>query len=198
VHYVAIAGDIAVAGAKFLVAAVTDSSAMLTEGAHSLVDTGNELLLLHGARRSQRAVGEWHPFGYGKTTWNYVVLAIAAVFQGLSWRASRQELDRHHRVGETLWHASQRDMDVLVFTVFVEDSAALIGVTIAALRVWPSHALQNPYLDPQPRWPSGSYSSRRPRCWPGRAPVCWSVPASIASKSRSCARSSVLIRSSKA
>ena len=39
--YVAIAGDVAIAVAKFFVAAVTGSSAMLTEGVHSLVDTGN-------------------------------------------------------------------------------------------------------------------------------------------------------------
>jgi len=185
VLYVAIVGDIAIAVAKFFVAAVTGSSAMLTEGVHSLVDTGNELLLLYGQRRGQRVVDEWHPFGYGKTTyvwslivalsvfsigggvsvyegiisltgrpaladptWNYIVLAVAAVLQGLSWRVSQKELERHRRAGESLWRASQRDMDVLVFTVFVEDSAALIGIAIAALGVGFSHALKNPYFDP--------------------------------------------------
>ena len=185
VLFVAIAGDIAIAIAKFFVAALTGSSAMLTEGVHSLVDTGNELLLLYGMRRGQRVVDEWHPFGYGKTTyvwslivalsvfsigggvsiyegiisltgtpaltdptWNYVVLGVAAVFQGWSWRVSQLELDRHRRVGESLWHAAQRDMDVLVFTVLVEDSAALLGIAIAALGVGLSHALKNPYFDP--------------------------------------------------
>ena len=183
--YVAIAGDVAIAVAKFLVAALTGSSAMLTEGVHSLVDTGNEFLLLYGVRRSQRVVDEWHPFGYGKTTyvwslivalsvfsvgggvsvyegitslagtpvltdptWNYVVLAVAAAFQAWSWRVSQQELNKRRRAGESLWRASQRDMDVLVFTVFVEDSAALIGIAIAALGVGLSHALRNPYFDP--------------------------------------------------
>jgi divalent metal cation (Fe/Co/Zn/Cd) transporter len=51
-------------------------------------------------------------------------------------------------VGESLWHAAQRNMDVLVFTVFVEDSAALIGIVIAALGVGLSHALGKPWLDP--------------------------------------------------
>ena len=185
VLFVAIAGDIAIAIAKFFVAALTGSSAMLTEGVHSLVDTGNELLLLYGMRRGQRVVDEWHPFGYGKTTyvwslivalsvfsigggvsiyegiisltgtpvltdptWNYVVLGVAAAFQGWSWRVSQLELDRNRRVGESLWRAAQRDMDVLVFTVLVEDSAALIGIAIAALGVGLSHALKNPYFDP--------------------------------------------------
>jgi cation diffusion facilitator family transporter len=183
--YVAIACDIAIATAKFLVAAMTGSSALLTEGVHSLVDTGNELLLLYGVRRGRRVVDERHPFGYGKTTyvgslivalsvfsmgggvsiyegitrlirtpelsdptWNYLVLGIAAIFQTWSWRVSQKELDSHRHAGESLWRASQRDMDVLVFTVFVVNSAALIGLAIAALGVGLSHALQSPFLDP--------------------------------------------------
>ena len=185
VIYVAIAGDVAVAMAKFLVAAMTGSSAMLTEGIHSLVDTGNDFLLLIGVRRGQRAVDEWHAFGYGKATyvwslvvalsvfsigggvsvyegvlslmhtpplsdptWNYVVLVVAAVFQGWSWRVSQQEIDHHRRPGESLWRTSQRGMDVLVYTVFVEDSAALVGITLAALGIWLSHVLGKPWLDP--------------------------------------------------
>jgi hypothetical protein len=58
VLYVALAGDLAIAVAKFAVAALTGSSAMLTEGVHSLVDTGNELMLLYGFRRGQRATDE--------------------------------------------------------------------------------------------------------------------------------------------
>jgi cation diffusion facilitator family transporter len=185
VLYVAIAADIVIAVAKFLVAAGTGSSAMLTEGVHSLVDTGNELLLLHGVRRSRRAVDEQHPFGYGKTTyvwslivallvfsvgggvsiyegivrlsgspvltdptWNYLVLALAAMVQSWSWWVSHQEFDRHRRAGDSLWRASQRDMDVLGFTVFVINTASMIGIGMAALGVWLSHALNNPYFDP--------------------------------------------------
>jgi cation diffusion facilitator family transporter len=182
---VAIAADIVIAAAKFMVAAGTGSSAMLTEGVHSLVDTGNELLLLVGLRRGRRARDEQHPFGYGKTTyvwslivalslfsvgggasvyegivrlagrpaltdptWNYVVLAVAAVVESWSWWVSQQDFDRHRRAGESLWRASQRDMDVLGFTVFVINSASLIGIAIAALGVSLSHALGNPYVDP--------------------------------------------------
>ena len=183
--YVAIACDVAIAAAKFVVAAETGSSALLTEGVHSLVDTGNELLLLFGVRRGLRDGDVRHPFGYGKTTyiwslivalsvfsmgggvavyegiirltgtpmlanptWNYVVLGVAAMFQSWSWRVSFKELDRHRHAGESLWRASQRMSDVLVYTVFVVNSAALIGLVIAALGVGLSHALQNPYLDP--------------------------------------------------
>ena len=52
VVYAALAGNLAVAVVKFIAAALTGSSAMLSEGVHSLVDTGNELLLLYGMKRA--------------------------------------------------------------------------------------------------------------------------------------------------
>ena len=185
VLYVAVAGDLVIAVSKFVAAALTGSSAMWVEGLHSLIDTGNEVLLLFGLKRSRHALDEWHPFGYGRATyiwalvvallvfsvgggvsiyegivrmvdvpvlgdpkWNYVVLAVAAVFEGFSWRVSRQELSRHRRPGDSLWRTAHRSMDVLVFTVFIEDSAALIGMVIAAAGIALSHATGNPYFDP--------------------------------------------------
>lgn len=79
---------------------------------------------------------------------NYLVLAVAALFEGLSWRVSYAELMRRRVAGDGLWQAVKRSKDASVFTVFFEDSAALIGIVIAATGVGLSHALNNPLFDP--------------------------------------------------
>jgi divalent metal cation (Fe/Co/Zn/Cd) transporter len=61
--YAALIGNFLVAVTKFVAAAVTGSSAMLSEGVHSLVDTGNELLLLYGMHRSAKVPDAAHPLG---------------------------------------------------------------------------------------------------------------------------------------
>ncbi|HET6971584.1 MAG TPA: cation transporter, partial [Phenylobacterium sp.] len=73
--YAAAAGNLAIAISKFAAFAVTGSSAMLTEGVHSLVDTGNQGLLLHGLRRAAQPPDAGHPFGHGMELyfWSFIV-----------------------------------------------------------------------------------------------------------------------------
>ncbi|MBC22528.1 MAG: cation transporter [Phycisphaerae bacterium] len=72
---------------KFIAAGITGSSAMLAEGIHSVVDTGNQVLLLHGLRRSALPPDRRYPFGHGREIyfWSFVVaILIFAVGSGIT------------------------------------------------------------------------------------------------------------------
>jgi len=87
VVYAALAGNLAIAITKFIAAAITGSSAMLSEGVHSLVDTTNEVLLLYGMSRAKKDPDRSHPFGYGRELyfWAFIVaLLVFALGAGVS------------------------------------------------------------------------------------------------------------------
>jgi len=181
--YGAIGANVAIAITKFVVAGITGSSAMLSEGIHSAVDTFNGVLLLVGLKLSKRPATPEHPFGHGKElyfwslivgvlifglgggvsfyegiqhirapepmrdpTWNYVVLAAAFVFEGTSFLIALKQF-RAQAKGTPFWQALDRSKDPTTYTVLAEDSAALVGLLVAALGIYLGHALDMPVLD---------------------------------------------------
>ena len=87
VLFIALAANVGIAIAKFIAAAITGSSAMLTEGVHSLVDSTNQLLLMYGQKRAAKPADLVHPAGYGREIyfWSFVVaLLVFALGAGVS------------------------------------------------------------------------------------------------------------------
>jgi len=91
--YAALAGNILVAATKLLAAIWTGSSAMMSEAVHSLVDTGNEVLLLYGFHRAARRPDAQHPLGYGRELyfWSFIVALLifalgagVAIYEGIA------------------------------------------------------------------------------------------------------------------
>ncbi|MBN2405948.1 MAG: cation transporter [Coriobacteriia bacterium] len=182
----AVVGNLIIAIIKFVAAGITGSSAMISEGIHSLVDTGNGGLLLFGMKRSTRPADTEHPFGHGKAlyfwslvvavsifgigggmslyegvshirhvapgavlsdpTANYIVLAIALAVEGFSFSiAMKQFMRAKGSLGA--WEFIRQSKDPSLYTVVLEDSAAMTGLVFAFLGVFFGHLLNNPYLD---------------------------------------------------
>lgn len=183
VVYAALFGNLAIALVKFIAAYITNSSAMLSEAIHSVVDTLNEILLLYGMKKSQQPANARHPFGYGRELYfwafivalmvfalgaivsiyqgishiyhpeemqnpmiNYIVLGIAILCEGTSWFVALKAF-RKIKGKQGYFEAFRRSKDPTTFTVLFEDSAALIGLFIALIGIYLSHALNMPMLD---------------------------------------------------
>jgi cation diffusion facilitator family transporter len=101
VIYAALAGNTLIAVTKFVAAALTGSAAMVSEGIHSLVDTGNQALLLLGLRQARKPPDERFPFGHGKEVyfWSFVVAILIfglgagiSIYEGVSHLLEPQAL----------------------------------------------------------------------------------------------------------
>ncbi len=172
VIYAALVGNALIAVTKFAAALLTGSSAMLSEGIHSTVDTGNQMLLLYGLRRARKPPDERYPFGRGKEIYfwsfivailifavgagvsfyegvhrilhprsienpaiNYVVIALAMLFEGAAWIFAFTEFTRVKGKWGYL-EAVHRGKDPTIFVVLFEDSAAILGLIVALMGIF--------------------------------------------------------------
>lgn len=105
--YSALFANLAIACIKFVAAIITGSSAMISEGIHSVVDTGNEVLLLLGLHRSKKPPDAQRPFGYGKELyfWSFVVsILIFAVGAGISFYEGIMHVMHPSMLSKLLWN----------------------------------------------------------------------------------------------
>ncbi len=182
----AVLANIAIGIVKFIAAAISGSSAMISEGIHSIVDSGNGLLILFGIKRAQRKPDLEHPFGYGQELYfwtlvvaimifalggglsmyeganrimeitpettlgdprlNYVIIAISAVIESVSLSVALREFNAARGSVKPLRFIRQAK-DPSLFTVVLEDSAALMGLLLAFLGTLLGHVTGNAYFD---------------------------------------------------
>jgi cation diffusion facilitator family transporter len=179
----ALIGNLCIAATKGVAAAISGSSAMLSEAIHSVVDTGNEVLLLYGQHRSTLPPDRRHPFGHGRELYfwsfvvallifalgagvsayegvihilhpepitkawiNFAVFGLSFVFEGISWWFGWKSFNQA-RGAKRFWAAFRSSKDPATFLVLFEDSAALLGIAIAAAATALSLYLQEPWVD---------------------------------------------------
>lgn len=105
--YAAIGANLLIAVSKFVAAAFTGSSAMISEGIHSLVDTGNGLLLLLGIRKSKKLPDATHPFGHGKELyfWSLIVaILIFSIGGGMSFYEGIAHIRNPNPLTDPTWN----------------------------------------------------------------------------------------------
>jgi cation diffusion facilitator family transporter len=105
--YSALAANLAIAITKFIAASITGSSAMISEGIHSVVDTANEVLLLFGIHRSKRPADARRPFGYAKELyfWAFIVsILIFGIGGGISFYEGITHLRHPNLIQDPKWN----------------------------------------------------------------------------------------------
>lgn len=121
----ALIGNLLVAISRYIVAFLTGSSAMLSERIHSIVDTGNQLLMMLGLKRSKKDATDEHPFGYGKEIyfWSFTVaVLIFGIGAGISIYEGIHSLLNPHPISNVLINYI-----ILVCAIFFEGYAWLTG-----------------------------------------------------------------------
>lgn len=183
VIWAALIGNSLIAVTKFIAASMTGSSAMLSEGVHSLVDTGNQGLLLYGLKAAQKPADKNFPFGHGKEIYfwsfvvailifavgagisiyegihhilhpaeisspmiNYIVLALAMVFEGVALTIAAKEFGKAKGKMKTL-EAVRLGKDPTLFVVLFEDSAAMLGLFFAFIGIYLAQVTGNAVWD---------------------------------------------------
>ncbi len=179
----ALVGNGVIAVVKFAGSIFTGSSAMLSEAIHSLVDTGNQGLILYGLSRAKKPADDSHPFGYGMELYfwtfvvailifaigagvslyegvekilnphpvtdawvNYLILGVAFIVEGAAWYfAFREFRSRKGHLG--YMSAIRESKDPAVFTVLMEDTAAMLGLAVAFAGIAVGEWLDMPVLD---------------------------------------------------
>ncbi len=114
--FAAMGANLAIAITKFIAAAITGSSAMISEGIHSVVDTGDQLLLLLGISRSQKPADDSHPFGYGQELyfWTFIVaILIFAIGGGMSIYEGITHLIKPSPLEDPMWNYIVLGMAIL-------------------------------------------------------------------------------------
>ncbi len=181
--FFALAANLAIAISKLVVYFLTRSSSMLSEAIHSAADTGNQVLLLVGLKRSRKPEDPVHPFGYSKEKffWSFLVaiqlfalgglysiiegvekilhphpierpalavglLLFAMMAEGFSFSRARRAIMKEKR-GLPVFKFLRKTAKTELMVVYLEDLAALLGLSFALLAVVLSHFTANPVFD---------------------------------------------------
>ncbi len=182
----ALIANVGIAITKFGAAAISGSSAMLSEGIHSLADSANQLFLLRGHAASRYDASVQHPYGRGMEIyfWSFMVavflfvggsvlsivmgvdkirhphghggegfwlsmgvLVIAALFEGLiAFRPALKQFNKQ-RAGRTITKTVKESKDPSLLVVLFEDSAAIVGLFIAAVGLTAAYLTENALWD---------------------------------------------------